>query len=179
MDIPTPLTAGYSELLEAILELDTNSTNLLLKPYTVGNTGGILHICDADGKEMLHLLLGDPDPVMAEVRGNIASKNALRLLSRPDDVLASQSFDYKRGQTDGAVRMQNGCIISFSTISMGMNEPFCAAIGYHLGMSSMEYLMAAMNITNRTEVFLKINDLVAKALGKMPALPQITHPRIT
>ena len=179
MDLPAPLTIGYSELFEAILELDNSVFGLMVKKYGVGNTGGVLHICDADGREMLHRVIGDPDPVMAEARSDIARQNAHRLLSHPDHFLASQSMNAARDEWDGAIRMENGVIISFSTIAIGANEAFCASIGYHLGMSSIEYLMDVLSITRNARLFLEINALVSKALGKTPPLTQAKQPSIT
>ena len=109
-------------------------------------TGGCVYICDAEGSQLIHKMVGAPAPEKMAKYREFSREKALRLLGHPKHTTSRQSRDPEQQRYGGAVRLPGSSIIvSFTGFSEVDDEIYSAIIGMMLFRASYTEVLDAID----------------------------------
>lgn len=124
----TPTIDTGPDALDRLAELASRITPLIAASLPDNRTGGYLYFCDAEGRQLLHKMLGEPDPAKWAKYREYSREKADRLLRHPEHVLSAQSRNPDEKQYGGALRLASGHILSFSGFSEIDDQHICGLL---------------------------------------------------
>ncbi len=147
-------SVGYAYLLMDMV------VNHIASSYGTNKTGGYQYIQGRDGSCLLLRKVGYiPTEADEKKYKGFALEKGQRLRSHPEHTLSFQPMDVAQKKYQGAVRMENGWIHSFSGFSPNNDEAIAMAVGVRMGWSSLEYACKVMHISQNEKSFWKMHKL--------------------
>lgn len=128
------------DLLMATLDIYTRATG-------IGPAGGWQHVHGRDGACLLLAHAGTSPKEKGARRRELALEKAARVRTSPGTRLSFETMDPDRERYQGAARMENGWVHSFSGLPSETDEALVMAIGVGVGWSSDAWAEETMRIS--------------------------------
>lgn len=146
--------------LDKVASLATKIMPGVAAQFGNGRNGGYIYICDAEGNQLLHKKLGDPDPEKMNKYREFSREKAERLLKNSDHDLSWQSRNPDESQWGGAVRLPSGHILSFSGLPELYDEAFCATVADVMEWATQTQLSEILEISANTGKYNEVRAVV-------------------
>lgn len=123
---------AIKELINRRTDRITKMAVLVAQSCIDNRTGGCVFICNEQGEELLHIIVGEPEALKIPKYWEFSQEKATRLRLHPEHTWSMQSRDPEKNQYGGAYRSTEGYIVSFSGFSEVDDQIFSALVVYLL-----------------------------------------------
>ncbi len=162
----TPLPVDIKKSVEFAAAI-TNGILTELAPKKGALSGGYEYIRGRDGACLLLKKAGLPDPNKEDKYKRFALEKGERLHANSPHLLSFQSMDVELERYQGASRMENGWIHSFSGLPSPTDEGLTMTVGVRAGWSSSGYAREVMQISDNVDHFLELHRLSKWVVSNM------------